>query len=70
MAEIYAKARYVVVWLGEAEDDSDRALEAICLAVEDYTRLSNAELYQQAIQKLLQRPWFRRIWVRHCSSIY
>ena len=27
MAEIYAKASRVVVWLGEAKDDSDRALE-------------------------------------------
>jgi hypothetical protein len=64
MAEIYAKASCVVVWLGEAEDDSDRALEAIRLTGELSTRLSNVDIFQQAIRQLLQRQWFRRIWVR------
>ncbi|OCK84868.1 hypothetical protein K432DRAFT_85503, partial [Lepidopterella palustris CBS 459.81] len=63
MAEIYAKAHRVVVWLGEAEDDSDRALEAIRLAGESSARSSNTELTRQAILRLLKRPWFRRIWV-------
>jgi hypothetical protein len=27
MATIYAKANQVIVWLGEAQDDSDLALE-------------------------------------------
>jgi hypothetical protein len=67
MAEIYAKALRVVVWLGEAENDSDRALETIRLVGENSARLSNAEVEfeQQAILKLLQRPWFQRIWVRN-----
>jgi hypothetical protein len=65
IAEIYAKARRVVIWLGEAEDDSDRALEEIRLMGEDVAvGLSNAKPFQQAISKLLQRPWFERIWVR------
>jgi len=65
MAEIYAKARCVIVWLGEAEDDGDRALEEIRLTGERVAGyLPNAEPLGQAILKLLQRPWFRRIWVR------
>jgi hypothetical protein len=64
MAEIYAKARRVVVWLGEAEDDSERALEAIRLQGESTVTLLSAELAQQAILQLLQRPWFRRVWVK------
>jgi hypothetical protein len=32
MVEIYSKASRVIVWLGEAEHDSDQALDAICLA--------------------------------------
>lgn len=64
MAEIYAKASRVVVWLGEAEGDSNRALEAIRLTGERSAKSPDAELFQQAIRKLLQRSWFRRIWVR------
>ena len=35
MARIYGQANRVIVWLGNAEDDSDRALEAISRAVEN-----------------------------------
>ena len=63
MAKIYGKASRVIVWLGERADDSDGALEAI-RAVDKPTNTSNKEMIQQAILPLLQRPWFRRIWVR------
>ena len=71
MAEIYARARYVLIWLGDAEDDGDEALEAICLAGEIPERdslraetLSRMETSSEKIIKLLRRPWFQRIWVR------
>jgi hypothetical protein len=65
MAEIYAKAIRVVVWLGVTEDNSDRALEAIRLASEKKSaKLSSLEDFQQPVIKLLQRQWFRRVWVR------
>jgi len=65
MAEIYAKASRVLVWLGEAEDDGDQALKAILHARETSPKyLSHAESYRQQILKLLQRPWFQRVWVR------
>jgi thiamine pyrophosphate-dependent acetolactate synthase large subunit-like protein len=35
MAKIYAKASRVIVWLGEAADNSDQALEAIRMAAEE-----------------------------------
>jgi len=63
MAKIYGKASRVIVWLGERADDSDIALEAIRAAGKP-TNTSNKEIIQQAILLLLQRPWFRRIWVR------
>ncbi|KAK4155069.1 heterokaryon incompatibility protein-domain-containing protein [Chaetomidium leptoderma] len=47
MAKIYAKAGRVIVWLGEAADGSDQAIEDIRFA---------------AVLALLQRPWFQRIW--------
>jgi hypothetical protein len=54
MVEIYAKARRVVVWLGEAEDEGDRALEEIRLIGEGVTiHLSNAKPFRQGISKLL-----------------
>jgi hypothetical protein len=56
MAEIYAKARRVVVWLGEAKDDSDQALEDCIIG-----REATARLPSPVIVKLLQRPWFERI---------
>lgn len=63
MAEIYAKARRVVVWLGEAGGDSDQALEEIRRAGEKSASLLGAESSKEAIRQLLERPWFQRIWV-------
>jgi hypothetical protein len=66
MAEIYSKASRVIIWLGEAEKDSDLALEKIHLAADDPSaNFLDNELSKQAIRTLLQRPWFKRIWVRY-----
>jgi hypothetical protein len=51
---IYAKANRVVVWLGEAQSDSDQALEAIRLASAESTQLLNAEPSKQEIGRALQ----------------
>lgn len=65
MAEIYSKASRVIIWLGEATKDSDLALEKIHLAAEDTSTNSlGNERSKQAIRTLLQRSWFKRIWVR------
>lgn len=64
MAAIYAKAIRVIVWLGEAEDDSDQAIESIRIAGEKPKKLWNRELSEQGVLRLLERPWFGRIWVR------
>lgn len=62
MARIYGQAIRVIVWLGEAQDDSNQALETIRSVAEDeYTNVSNN---QKAVLALIQRPWFERIWVR------
>jgi hypothetical protein len=62
LAEIYARASRVIVWLGESEYNSDLALEAIRSAGGTSEEPSEAE--RVAIKQLLQRKWFRRIWVR------
>ncbi|OCK83998.1 HET-domain-containing protein, partial [Lepidopterella palustris CBS 459.81] len=64
MGTIYCKAHRVIVWLGEALADDDRALNAIRIAAdEEITKFSTNETNQQAILDLIQRPWFQRIWV-------
>jgi hypothetical protein len=64
MAKIYGQANRVVVWLGEEADHSDLALEAIRIAGGKKTiNSSDKEAVQQALLELLQRSWFRRIWV-------
>ena len=63
--KIYGQANRVIVWLGEEADNSDQALEDIRVAAEgDFMNSSNNKKSQKAILKLLERPWFRRIWVR------
>jgi hypothetical protein len=65
MAKIYGQANRVVVWLGETADNSNQALEEIRVAGSKISTNSlDKETMQQAILALLQRPWFRRIWVR------
>jgi hypothetical protein len=66
MAKIYGRANRVVVWLGEAADDSDLAFEEIRVAGGKKSKSTNpldCGSIQQAVLALLQRPWFRRIWV-------
>jgi len=62
MVRIYGQANRVIVWLGKAENDSNRALESIRSVAEDESvNVSNS---QKAVLALLRRPWFKRIWVR------
>ena len=69
MAKIYCQASRVVVWLGEAADGSDLALEEMRLAGGRIsTHPSNEEAVEKSVLALLQRPWFRRIWVREQIS--
>lgn len=51
---IYAKANRVVVWLGEACNDSDKALEAIRRASTESTQLFNGKPSEQEIERALQ----------------
>ena len=62
MAKIYSQASRVLVWLGEAADDIEGALEDIQHAANgEFTERSNKKMNQKAIFSLLQRPWFQRI---------
>ncbi|KAH7355909.1 heterokaryon incompatibility protein-domain-containing protein, partial [Pyrenochaeta sp. MPI-SDFR-AT-0127] len=64
MAKIYSQASNVIVWLGEAAENSDRALEDIRVAAA--YKLTNSLFHknsERSILRLLERPWFHRIWV-------
>ncbi|KAH8757088.1 heterokaryon incompatibility protein-domain-containing protein, partial [Hyaloscypha finlandica] len=64
MAKIYSNAYRVIVWLGEEVVEIKGALEDIRLAAnKELLGNSEKEINKQAILNLLQRPWFRRIWV-------
>ena len=65
MAKIYDQAARVIVWLGKAAMDSDQALNTIRIAGSEtpFRSLDN-EAIKKPILALLQRQWFRRIWVR------
>jgi hypothetical protein len=77
MPAIYAKASRVVAWLGEAADDSDLVLELIRTTAAMSAEASRyepgpkkyltSETLEHALQLLLQRPWFSRVWVRNHS---
>jgi hypothetical protein len=70
MTTIYGKASRVIVWLGEAADDSDKALEDIRIAGDSEIAFQSSYKHteRQSLEgpmlALLQRPWFYRIWVR------
>ncbi|EUC46542.1 hypothetical protein COCMIDRAFT_35895 [Bipolaris oryzae ATCC 44560] len=64
MVKIYGLANRVIVWLGDAAEDSDQALHWIRVAGGNKSKIPPInEAVQEAVIALLQRPWFRRIWV-------
>jgi hypothetical protein len=56
----------VIVWLGDGREDGDQALERIHSAAGEGTNsiAGSTKRHQVASLKLLQREWFRRVWVR------
>jgi hypothetical protein len=74
MAQIYGTASQVVVWLGKVADDSDEAIDAIRTAsrapnrlaiLEGYALSEHLDINSHAVDALLRRQWFRRIWVSY-----
>ncbi|KAN0106850.1 HET domain containing protein [Hyaloscypha variabilis] len=67
MAEIYRRATFVVIWLGEPSPDSDLALEfMITMSIKDpHTLAFDREVSESwaAVSNLMRRSWFTRRWV-------
>ena len=58
MEKIYNQASRVLVYLGEADDRSDRAMDAIA-----ERRTSTGAIQKQVLEFFDNRPWFTRVWV-------
>jgi len=68
MSRIYGHASRVIVWLGNSEsahgENSDRVLEEIrAIAEKGHAEYPDSQIIRREILTLLQRPWFRRVWV-------
>ena len=73
MGDIYHNASTTWIWLGEESGDSDAAIDSI-VSFRDYVNFpetdlsgphdpNHLEIPWQAVSHLLERPWWRRIWV-------
>lgn len=66
MPHIYQQAATVIVYLGESEDDSDVAMEYLGTYAwirDPPTKSPPHSKSQLALERLLSRAWFNRIWV-------
>jgi hypothetical protein len=63
MYRIYSFAQRVLVWLGAEDTNSVQALEGIRVAAGRQDALRWGDAMQAAIFALLERKWFRRLWV-------
>jgi hypothetical protein len=68
MAMIYNRADSVVVWLGEGDKESSRAMDFIdrLLKLDDFdplTRDPGSPMEWAALMNLMQRSWFNRRWI-------
>ncbi|KAM3149860.1 hypothetical protein ABEW05_009848 [Botrytis cinerea] len=74
MARIYGQANRVIVYFGEAADDSDMAFESIRAAADDENEKPTGPLAirdsDEPILELLKRPWFQRIWWSQYSKYF
>jgi hypothetical protein len=72
MRDIYERAEKTIVWLGEAAENSELAIDLINAwadASEDFDAFLRhcpfafEEKNWEAVKKLLERPWWTRVWV-------
>lgn len=72
MRYIYAGASRVLVWLGEPDGDTDKALDVLLHLPENAGTPDIREACKPVltgIRKLLERPWWSRIWVLQETAV-
>jgi heterokaryon incompatibility protein (HET) len=71
MGQIYRKAKSVCIWLGEEDQYANTAFELVdtILGVDFLYKRNLVDDYEVvALYKVLERPWFRRLWVLQEAS--
>lgn len=64
MKDIFSKAEVTYIWLGEATDGSDLAMDLISnIKREDFEEYAPEDPTWEALKLLFQRPWWTRTWV-------
>ncbi|KAH8672724.1 heterokaryon incompatibility protein-domain-containing protein, partial [Tricladium varicosporioides] len=76
MKEIYEKAKEVIIWLGPESDNSGYAMNAISSIDRSWAKRTSQPVKERlitapmldkralrAINQLLCRPWWRRVWI-------
>ncbi|KAJ4010001.1 hypothetical protein NW752_009177 [Fusarium irregulare] len=71
MAEIYAKARSVIIWLGEATTaGAEDALEDIRVAAASTSNGVEINIPgEEPILEILKLPWFKRVWLSYHGDL-
>ena len=73
MRSIYGLASKVIIWLGEASDDSDLAMDLIAdihrVGPENFKTSLESSKAWDALRQIYYRPWFRRVWVLQETAV-
>jgi hypothetical protein len=71
MGHVYSQAKSVRIWLGEAAENSDMAIEVLERLGEGETLLNLTingqhldKSHLDAVSKLFRRPWWQRVWIQ------
>lgn len=73
MRSIYELASRVVIWLGEASDDSDLAMDLLAdihrAGPKNYKASLGSSKSWDALGQVYYRPWFSRVWVLQETAV-
>ena len=63
MADIYEKCTWLTIWLGLGTIESDFALQTLINAANGELRWGPDGKEDKAIENLMKRPWWTRVWI-------
>lgn len=70
MGDIYAAANVVLIWIGEADQWTNQAFDAMdAIDQGDMNHPGNTEIFTFCIKAIENRPWFSRVWIMQELSL-
>lgn len=63
MSRIFSSAAFVLVWLGDEKDNSDRAMQDLARGVGWRFRQKPGKVVQRAVRALFRRSYWSRLWI-------